>query len=61
MNIDAKLKEAQAKQKELVDRTNLIAQDMANLTQQRQLLLQEALRYEGEIRALTNLKEEEKV
>jgi len=57
MDIDAKLKEAQSKQKEVVDRVNLIAQDINDLNQQRQLLLQEALRYEGEIRALTSLKE----
>ncbi|GAI58688.1 unnamed protein product [marine sediment metagenome] len=60
MDIDAKLKEAKSKQVEVVGRANLIAQEISNLSQQRQMLLQETLKYEGEIRPLTGLKEEKK-
>lgn len=59
MNLKQKLKEAKAKQKEIVDQVNAIADKIDNLREQRQALLQEALRYDGEVRTLTALIKEE--
>ena len=53
--MDAKkaLNEAQAKQRELVERAN-------QLEQERQLILQELLRLDGEIRVLKRIDEDER-
>lgn len=60
MNLEQKLKEAQAKRKEIVEEINAIAKQMERLREQRQALLQEALRYDGEVRTLAALIKEEK-
>ena len=49
MNIEQQLKETQAKQQELVDRINALAEE-------RQMLLEEVLRLGGEIRLLRKMK-----
>jgi len=51
MDIEKELQEAKTKQQQVVARVNA-------LEQERQQLLQEALRLDGEIRALTRLKEQ---
>jgi len=60
MDLKQKLKEAQAKRKEIVEQVNAIAEEMERLRAQRQALLQEALRFDGEVRALETLVKEEK-
>ena len=60
MNLEQKLEEAKAKRKEIVDKVNALAEEMEGLREQRQALLQEALRYDGEVRALEALVKEEK-
>lgn len=60
MDLAQKLKEAKAKRKEIVERVNALAEEMEHLREQRQALLQEALRYDGEVRALEALIKEEK-
>ena len=52
MEIKELIEEALAKQKEIVDKANAIIEQINVLTDQRQQLLQEALRYDGEIRGL---------
>lgn len=52
MDTEKALQEAQAKQKELVDKAN-------QLEQERQLILQELLRLDGEIRVLKRIDEGE--
>ena len=52
MDYEQALEEAQAKQKELVDKAN-------QLEQERQLILQELLRLDGEIRVLKRIDEDE--
>jgi len=50
MDYEQALDEAQAKQRELVDKAN-------QLEQERQLILQELLRFDGEIRLLKKMDE----
>ncbi len=60
MNLKQKLEEAKAKRKEIVERVNALAEEMERLREQRQVSLQEALRYDGEVRTLEALVKEEK-
>ena len=60
MNLQQKLEEAKAKRKEIIDQVNALADQIEGLREQRQALLQEALRYDGEVRALEALVKEEK-
>lgn len=60
MNLEQKLEQAKVKRQEIVDQVNAIAEQMERLREQRQALLQEALRYDGEVRALEALIKEEK-
>ena len=60
MDLAQKLQEAKAKRREIVERVNAIAEDMERLSQQRQALLQEALRIDGECRLLERMQDEEK-
>lgn len=60
MNLNQKLEEAKAKRKEIVEQVNALAEEMEHLREQRQILLQEALRYDGEVRTLEALVKEEK-
>ena len=60
MDLEQKLQEAKAKRKEIVGKVNELAEEIEGLSQQRQTLLQEALRYDGEVRALEALVKEEK-
>jgi len=60
MNLEQKLEEAKAKRKEIVEQVNALAEEIEGLSQQRQTLLQEALRYDGECRVLEALVEEDK-
>lgn len=57
MNMDERLKEAEAEQVELVTKINLLADQMNTMREQRLELLQEGLRLEGEIRVLKQLLE----
>lgn len=52
MNIKKSLEEAQAKQRKLVEKAN-------QLEQERQMILQELLRLDGEIRLLKRMDEDE--
>lgn len=61
MNLEQKLKEAKAKRKEIVDQVNAIADEIESRREQRQALLQEALRYDGEVRTLEALIKEQEV
>lgn len=61
MELKLKLKAAKEKRQATVDEVNAIADGMDDLRKKRQILLQEALRYDGEVRTLEALiKEEEK-
>jgi len=60
MDLAKNLEEAKAKRREIVEQVNALAKEMERLNQQRQMLLQEALRYDGEVRALEALVKEEK-
>lgn len=61
MELKLKLKAAKEKRQATVDQVNAIADGMDDLRKKRQILLQEALRYDGEVRTLEALiKEEEK-
>ena len=60
MDLNLKLKEAKEKRKEIVGQVNAIAEEIEHLNQQRQALLQEALRFDGECRILEALVKEEK-
>ena len=60
MNLEQKLEEAKAKRKEIVNQVNAIAEEIERLSQQRQSLLQEALKLDGECRVLERLLKEEK-
>jgi len=57
MNIEQQINETKAKQQEIVNRINLLADEMNRLNQQRQELLQEALRLDGEMRLLNRMSE----
>jgi len=62
MDLKEKLKEAEGKRQGIVDQVNAIADEIQSLQQRRQALLQEALRFDGEVRTLTTLiKEEEAI
>jgi len=58
VDIETKLQVAKAKRKELVEQVNEIASEIERLREQRQAILQEALRYDGEVRALEALAKE---
>ncbi len=60
MNLEQKLKEAEVKRKEIVERVNALAEEIEQIREQRQSLLQEALRLDGEVRALEALIKEDK-
>ena len=60
MDLAKNLEEAKAKRREIVEQVNALAEEMERLNKQRQMLLQEALRYDGEVRALEALVKEEK-
>ena len=61
MDLAKNLKEAKAKRREIVEQVNALAKETERLNQQRQMLLQEALKMDGECRLLEELvKEEEK-
>jgi len=53
MDLKKKLEEAKAKRKQLVEQANQLAE-------QRQAVLQEALKFDGEVRVLEELAKEEK-
>jgi len=53
MDLKKKLEEAKARRQQLVEQVNKLAE-------QRQHLLQEALKYEGEVRVLEEMVKEEK-
>ena len=57
MEIAELLKDAEAKRQKLIDEINLLAEETQAIAQRRQLLLQEALRLDGEIRAYKSLSE----
>lgn len=57
MDINQLLKDAEAKRQKLIDEINLLAEETQAIAQKRQLLLQEALRLDGEIRAYKSLSE----
>ena len=59
MELDHKLKEAIAKRQEIIDQVNEVADEIEGLKQKRQTLLQEALRFDGEVRTLEALIKEE--
>jgi len=61
MKLEQKLEEAKSKRKEIVEKVNELAEEIEGLRNKRQNLLQEALRYDGEVRALEALATEEKV
>lgn len=58
MNLKQKLEEAKAKRKEIIEQVNALAEEMDRLREQRQALLQEALRFDGEVRTLETLVKE---
>ncbi|MBA7584256.1 hypothetical protein ES708_26209 [subsurface metagenome] len=60
MNLEQKLEEAKTKRGEIIDKVNKIAEEIENLKGQRQILLQEGLRYDGEVRTLAALVKEAK-
>jgi len=60
MDLTLKLEAAKAKRKELIEQVNTLAEEMERIREQRQVLLQEALRYDGEVRSLEALIKEEK-
>lgn len=61
MDLKEKLKEAKAKRHEIVNQVNEIGDGIEKMKKQRQALLSEALRFDGEVRALEALiKEDEK-
>ena len=60
MNLEQKLEEAKAKRKEIVEQVNAIAEQMERLREQKQSLLQEALKMDGECRVLESLLKEDK-
>jgi len=58
--IENKLEEARANQKEIVEQVKKIADEIESLREKRWNLAQEALRYDGEIRALQAILQEGK-
>jgi len=61
MELKEKLNEAIAKRQKIVDQINAIADEIESRRQQKQVLLQEALRCDGEVRTLEALIKEEEV
>jgi hypothetical protein len=55
MEIQKALEEAKGNRKRIVEEINSLAEQAEALNQKRQLLLQEALRLDGEVRALEKL------
>lgn len=60
MDLSQKLKEAKAKRKEIVERVNTLVEEIERIRERRQTLLQDALRFDGEVRILEALIKEEK-
>jgi len=60
MDLKKKLEEAKTRRKELVEQANSIGEQIDGLRNQRQLVLQEALKCDGEVRVLEELVKEEK-
>lgn len=60
MDIKELLTEAQNKQKEIIDQFNALGERIQTMEQDRQQLLAEARRLEGEIRAYTKLLDNKK-
>lgn len=58
MGVEQKLEEAEGKRQKVLNQVNAMADEIEDLRQRRQAMLQEALRLDGEVRALTALKEE---
>lgn len=61
MELKEKLKVAEAKRQGIVDQVNAAADEIESLKQKRQGLLQEALRYDGDVRTLVALIKEQEV
>jgi hypothetical protein len=61
MELKDKLKEAIAKRQKIMGQVNATADEIESLRQKRQVLLQEALRFDGEVRTLESLIKEEEV
>ena len=59
MELKQKLEVAKAKRRGIVDQVNATADEIESLRQKRQALLQEALRFDGEVRSLEALIKEE--
>ncbi len=59
MELKQKLEEAKVKRQEIIDQVNETAEQIEGLKQKRQALLQEALRFDGEVRTLETLIKEE--
>jgi len=55
MDLKQALKEAEDNRQANLDQVNALAEEIEVLKQKRQSLLQEALRFDGEVRALTSL------
>ena len=55
MEIQKELEEAKKKQMDLAEHINQLAEEINQRTEQRQALLREALKVEGEIRGFTRL------
>jgi len=59
MDLNKKLEETKDRRRKLVDELNELATEIEQIQSRRQLLLQEALRCDGEARALESLIKEE--
>lgn len=55
MDIKVELEEAKTNRQKIIDRVNLIGEEINRLSQERQGLLQEALRCDGEVRVLERI------
>ena len=60
MDIKQALKEAKERRQKVVDEVNELATNIEEIQNKRQLFLQEALRLDGEVRALESLAKDEK-
>lgn len=58
MDANSILEEAKARRAEIVQRINQLEDDRQRIMQEKQQLIQEALRLDGEVRALEKLKAE---
>jgi len=55
MDIANQLKESKAKRQEILDRFNALGDQLNDINQERSKLLQEVLRYDGEVRVMEKL------